>query len=205
MKMIMFIKINIDASFRQYRHVIFAISFIVAFNTEQVTASDAVLSVTAPVITASCDISIPQSVIGLGTFITDDFTDNNGTALVRNFQVKIDNCGGDNLYMHPALKVYGDHLAKNPYVFGSQTYNSIGFMIRAEKYSGSLASFYDTNVNTVVKDDALSYDNDARLLKEGGIDYTVGLVAPGLAPGGDGTAPSIGDVKASVTFEYLYH
>ncbi|EPL0836684.1 fimbrial protein [Klebsiella aerogenes] len=187
--------------------IIFFLGMIFSVVGTDALAGNAELSVTAPVVTASCDISIPQSVneIPLGTFIASDFSENKGTASVRNFQVKIDNCSGEAGTMHPALKVQGGHLDNNPYVFSSQASNPIGFLIRAEKFSGSLADFYNTNARTTVKDDAFSYDNDVHLIKGGVMDYTVGLVAPGLAPGGDGTAPATGDVKASVTFEFIYH
>lgn len=187
--------------------IIFFLGIVFSVAGTDALAGKAELSVTAPVVTASCDISIPQSVneIPLGTFVASDFSENKGTVSVRNFQVKIENCNGEAGTMRPALKVHGEHLANNPYVFSSQASNPIGFMIRAEKFSGNLADFYNTNAKTTVEDNAFSYDNDANLVKGGVMDYTVGLVAPGLASGGDGKAPSAGDVKASVTFEFLYH
>lgn len=176
-------------------------------------ATSATLTVTAPVLDATCEISISQASkadagsgtpLMLGRFIAEDFSRHGGTAATAAFQVKVESCSGDTTAT-PALKVSGSTLSSNARVFNADPNGAAGFMVRAEKFNGPLTQFYSTTALTVVENGKDSYDNSELLIKDGVLDYTVGFVAPGLTPGGAGSAPGDGDVNASVTFEFHYH
>lgn len=163
----------------------------------------ATLTVTGPVQNATCNISIPQvnsagAPLMLGRFAEEDFTKHNGTVAVQAFQVRVDDCTGTSS-SKPALKATGAVLTGNDRVFNDTPGGKSGFMVRAEKYTGTLEDFYSTTDTTVVKNGDDTYDNSPDLVKDGVLDYTVGFVTP------PGNTPSSGDVKASITFEFHYH
>ncbi|MEH4266365.1 fimbrial protein [Klebsiella aerogenes] len=166
-------------------------------------STPATLTVTGPVQDATCNISIPQvnaegAPLMLGRFAEEDFTQHNGTAAVQAFQVRVDNCTGTSS-SRPALRATGAVLTGNDRVFNDTPGGTSGFMVRAEKYTGTLADFYSTTDAAVVRNGAETYDNSHDLVADGVLDYTVGFVTP------PGNTPAAGDVKASITFEFHYH
>ncbi|MCT4737208.1 fimbrial protein [Raoultella ornithinolytica] len=166
-------------------------------------SNSATLTVTGPVQDATCDISIPQvdaagTPLKLGQFAEDDFTSHHGTVATQTFQIRVDSCSGTSAKA-PALKATGGVLTGNDRVFNNNSSGGAGFMVRAEKYTGSLENFYSTTDAAVVQNGAETYDGSPDLVKDGVLEYTVGFVTP------PGTTPVAGDVKASITFEFHYH
>ncbi|MNH26505.1 hypothetical protein D3C79_865620 [compost metagenome] len=168
-------------------------------------AAGATLQVEAPVNGATCNITLPGGggadggQFSLGRYIQAEFEANGGTAATLPVQVTITGCDGDAGTTQPALKVSGTTLADNVRVFNNAADSAAGFMLRAEKYTGSLTDFYSTTDPQVVKSGDNTYDGSAGLKAGGTVDYTVGFVVP------PGKTAASGDVNASVTFDFLYH
>ncbi|WP_235424258.1 fimbrial protein [Citrobacter koseri] len=158
--------------------------------------ANAKLTITAPVVSATCEINLltPANLL-MGNFVADDFAQNGGTASLGVISMGVENCEGDSGGMNAQIVVSGETLTGNTSIFNDDPDGTAGFMLKADSYTGALTGFKNA-AGTVNAGDA-TYVGFATVPSTV-LDYTVGFVAP------DSVTPLVARVSSGLTFEFRY-
>lgn len=160
-----------------------------------------ILTLSTSVQVGTCEFILPPEVL-LGYVLPGDFASHNGTASVRHFNVRLTGCtgpqGGTAI---PGIVLSGNTLpGSNDEIFSDTPSLNAGFMFREGSYSGDLSDF-QTPTGMVKKGEPTwqSRFQPGDIPADGTtLDYTAGFVSDGRA------TPSVGDVKAAVSFKIVY-
>lgn len=160
-----------------------------------------ILNLKTSVQVGTCEFILPPEVL-MGYVLPDDFASHNGTASVRHFNVQLTNCtgpqGGTAI---PGIVLSGNTLpGSNDEIFSDTPSLNAGFMFREGSYIGDLSGF-KTPTEMIRKGEPTwqSRFQPGEIPHDGTtLAYTAGFVS-----GGTGT-PSLGDVKAAVSFKVVY-
>lgn len=164
------------------------------------------LSVTAKITNGTCRVvASPENIIFAPVY-TGRFSSYGATSQVLPLKLVLSDCNGlGGGVEQAAIKVEGQ-MAQNdfdPVLFLDQngtTAKGVGFILRAEKYTGNASDFY--NPQKAVRNGDYTYNYLAGQVPENGttLDYSVGLTA------GNHTQPvEAGEVTSTLSFIFLYH
>lgn len=156
------------------------------------------VTVNSNVTEGSCDISGPATQRFTVGYLGSDFTPAQRTVETMRLDIRVSNCHGNAPGRHPAILVTGALLAGETDIFAdsASVATNVGVAVRQGVYSGPLSSFY-TPGQMVSQANPQTYVNQINTVQGGIYPYTLGLVSNGSTPG-------LGQVKATLMFEFKY-
>ncbi|EHN8908246.1 type 1 fimbrial protein [Enterobacter hormaechei] len=166
-----------------------------------VQAADNVkVTVNSNVLEGSCDVSGPATQAFSGGHRGSEFTPTHRTAETILLNITVKNCKGSVAGKKPTILVTGPLLAGQTDIFadGSSAATNVGVAVREGRYTGSLNAFYSAG-QMVSQAKPETYKGNIDATNGGSYPYTLGLVSDDT-----GIAPGLGQVKATLTFEFKY-
>lgn len=163
-------------------------------------ADNVKVTVNSNVTEGSCDVSGPATQAFSGGHLGSEFTPTHRTAETMVLNITVKNCKGNVAGKKPTILVTGPFLTGQTDIFadaGSVATN-VGVAVREGVYTGALNSFYVTG-QVVSQAKPETYMGNIDTTNGGIYPYTLGLVSDNT-----GTVPGLGQVKATLTFEFKY-
>lgn len=165
--------------------------------------SEGTVNLSAIITNGTCTVSVLPQTVTFSPVAQNVFTQKEKTSQVKPLALTLNSCpglaGGE---LRAAVRVDGQMAGYDTHLFRDvdSTAKGVGIMMRADKYTGSVADFY--NPAAAVLTGQYTHEQQKGVVPKNGtqLDYSVGFT------NGNGLEQiSPGDLKATLQFTFLYY